>query len=136
MEKELEDKNEDKENVKEETLTRVTTNKNSINEEGGGGGGSKLLLKNLLKNVESVPIDSLDEEARALKADQEKCKGNEAFNAGSYEEALAYYTRSIQYLPNAASYNNRALACKLKKYIKSKFSRNHLFLKFSTANRA
>jgi hypothetical protein len=56
-------------------------------------------------------IIDLDENMRTFKADQEKCKGNEAFNAGSYEEALVYYTRSIQYLPNSASYNNRALAC-------------------------
>jgi hypothetical protein len=54
----------------------------------------------------------LDDEMKTLRADQEKCKGNEAFNAGSYDEALVYYTRSVQYLPNAASYNNRALACK------------------------
>jgi hypothetical protein len=42
----------------------------------------------------------------------EKCKGNEAFNSGCFEEALVYYTRSIQLLPNAASYNNRAMTCK------------------------
>ena len=41
----------------------------------------------------------------------EKCKGNEAYNSGCFEEALVYYTRSIQFLPNAASYNNRAMTC-------------------------
>lgn len=50
---------------------------------------------------------------RTFKADQEKCKGNESFNAGCFEEALIYYSRSIQYLPNSASYNNRALTCKI-----------------------
>lgn len=52
----------------------------------------------------------MDEDTKILKADQEKCKGNEAFAAASYQEALTYYTRSIKYLPTAASYNNRALA--------------------------
>jgi hypothetical protein len=54
----------------------------------------------------------MDDEAKAIKADKEKCKGNEAFAAGSYEEALVYYTRSIQLMPNAAAFNNRALTCK------------------------
>lgn len=53
----------------------------------------------------------MDETTKTLKADQEKCKGNEAFAAGCYQEAASYYTRSLKYFPNAASYNNRALAC-------------------------
>jgi len=53
----------------------------------------------------------LNENLRAYKAEQEKCKGNEAFNAGCFEEAIVYYNRSIEYQNNPASYNNRALAC-------------------------
>lgn len=55
----------------------------------------------------------MDDATKALKAENEKCKGNEAFGSASYDEALIYYTRSIEYLPNAAAYNNRALTCKI-----------------------
>ena len=69
-------------------------------------------LTNELKNIpKQIKLDDLTDEERTLKAEQEKCKGNEAFNARSFDEALVYYTRSIQYLPNAASFNNRALTC-------------------------
>ena len=57
----------------------------------------------------------LDEEAKSMKADQEKVKGNEAYGSGCYDEAIVYYTRSIQLKPNAAAYNNRALTCKFRK---------------------
>ncbi|CAN0034758.1 unnamed protein product [Lampetra fluviatilis] len=46
----------------------------------------------------------------AVRAEKEKQKGNDAFRAGDFAEALAYYTRSIAALPTAACYNNRALA--------------------------
>ncbi|XP_061410062.1 sperm-associated antigen 1 [Lethenteron reissneri] len=46
----------------------------------------------------------------AVRAEKEKEKGNDAFRAGDFAEALAYYTRSIAALPTAACYNNRALA--------------------------
>lgn len=59
------------------------------------------------------------ESVKAMKAEQEKLKGNEAFNAKSYDEAVVYYTRSIQLIENAAAYNNRALAyLKLEKWDK------------------
>lgn len=60
-----------------------------------------------------------DENLKSIKAEQEKCKGNEAFNAKSFDEAVVYYTRSIQLLENAAAFNNRALAyLKLEKWDK------------------
>ncbi|KAJ3333604.1 Sperm associated antigen 1, partial [Gonapodya sp. JEL0774] len=43
-------------------------------------------------------------------ADMERVKGNEAFKAGDVEEALAYYTRSLNLLPSTAGLTNRALA--------------------------
>uniref|UniRef100_S4RXP9 Sperm associated antigen 1 n=1 Tax=Petromyzon marinus TaxID=7757 RepID=S4RXP9_PETMA len=46
----------------------------------------------------------------AVRAEKEKEKGNDAFRAGDFAEALAYYNRSIALLPSAACYNNRALA--------------------------
>ena len=61
----------------------------------------------------------MDENVKLIKAEQEKLKGNEAFNAKCYDEAVVYYTRSIQLNENAASYNNRALAyLKLEKWEK------------------
>eukprot|EP00117_Sycon_ciliatum_P033062 scpid90857/ scgid5427/ Sperm-associated antigen 1; HSD-3.8; Infertility-related sperm protein Spag-1 len=47
----------------------------------------------------------------------EKEKGNESYRAGDHEEAVVFYTRSLQYLPTLAAYNNRALtALKLRMY--------------------
>ncbi|XP_048364168.1 sperm-associated antigen 1 [Sphaerodactylus townsendi] len=43
-------------------------------------------------------------------ANREKEKGNEAFVTGDYEEAVAYYSRSINACPSVAAYNNKAQA--------------------------
>lgn len=47
-----------------------------------------------------------EKEARAVK---EKEKGNEAFHAGDLHEAVVYYSRSLQLMPTAIAYNNRAV---------------------------
>merc|ERR1719321_725056 len=53
---------------------------------------------------------NLPEAQKRYLADTEKEKGNEAFYARDYEEAEAYYTRSIHYNPTDAScWSNRAL---------------------------
>eukprot|EP00746_Dinoflagellata_sp_MGD_P075403 gnl/MRDRNA2_/MRDRNA2_30345_c0_seq1.p1 gnl/MRDRNA2_/MRDRNA2_30345_c0~~gnl/MRDRNA2_/MRDRNA2_30345_c0_seq1.p1 ORF type:complete len:548 (+),score=178.39 gnl/MRDRNA2_/MRDRNA2_30345_c0_seq1:112-1755(+) len=53
---------------------------------------------------------NLPEAQKRYLADTEKEKGNEAFYAHDYEEAEAYYTRSIHYYPSDASiWSNRAL---------------------------
>ncbi|MFT7816212.1 sperm-associated antigen 1 [Arapaima gigas] len=52
----------------------------------------------------------LSEKEREILANREKEKGNEAFKANDYEEAVAYYSRSISAMPTAAAYNNRAQA--------------------------
>ena len=50
-------------------------------------------------------------------AQNEKNKGNEAFRCGDFKEALIYYNRSLDILPTAASYNNRAITLlKLEKF--------------------
>lgn len=46
-------------------------------------------------------------------AEQEKEKGNEAFRAGDYEEALQFYNTSLAIDSTINGYNNRALTCKL-----------------------
>lgn len=48
----------------------------------------------------------LKKETRSIK---EKEKGNEAFHAGDLHEAIAYYSRSLQLMPTAITYNNRAV---------------------------
>ena len=85
-------------------------------------------------NLVGYNFAELDDEMKQIKADQEKSKGNEAYNAGSFDEAIVYYTRSIKLLPNAASYNNRAMTCnfiQLKKFSFSQFfeqEKNRFFL--------
>eukprot|EP00043_Microstomoeca_roanoka_P008919 m.85537 g.85537 ORF g.85537 m.85537 type:complete len:109 (+) comp14429_c0_seq2:690-1016(+) len=43
-------------------------------------------------------------------AEEEKTKGNEALRSGDIQEAIVYYTRSLQIYPTVACQNNRALA--------------------------
>lgn len=45
-------------------------------------------------------------------AEQEREKGNEAFRAADYGEALRYYNASIDIDSNLNAYNNRAVTCK------------------------
>ncbi|KAJ3387763.1 hypothetical protein HDU84_000575 [Entophlyctis sp. JEL0112] len=54
-------------------------------------------------------------------AEAEKLKGNESFKAKEYDDALQYYTRSLQIKPNQPSlYNNRSLVhLKLNNYEKA-----------------
>ena len=52
----------------------------------------------------------MNTEERLLRATKEKEKGNEAFRAQDYYEAVIYYTTSLEYEPTPASYNNRAAA--------------------------
>lgn len=80
------------------------------------------IVKN--KDLKKIPtkIDSkeiLTEKQKEQRAEEEKNKGNESFKAKEYEEAVIYYTRSLQFIENAASYNNRAMAyLKLEKWDK------------------
>ncbi|XP_072251020.1 sperm-associated antigen 1 [Leuresthes tenuis] len=55
-----------------------------------------------------VNASSLSQNEKLLLANREKDKGSEAFRAKDYEEAVAYYTRSLCILPTVAAYNNRA----------------------------
>jgi len=49
------------------------------------------------------------EAERQDKALKEKEKGNEAFHSSDFLEALVYYSRSLQLVPTAIAYNNRAV---------------------------
>ncbi|KAM3873486.1 sperm-associated antigen 1 [Diretmus argenteus] len=68
----------------------------------------------------TVNASSLTQQEKLLLANREKVKGNEAFRAEDYEEAVAYYSRSLSIIPTAAAYNNRAQAeIKLKHWNKA-----------------
>ncbi|KAE8288404.1 Sperm-associated antigen 1 HSD-3.8 Infertility-related sperm protein Spag-1 [Larimichthys crocea] len=55
-----------------------------------------------------VDTSLLTQQEKLLLANREKDKGNEAFRANDYEEAVAYYSRSLSIIPTVAAYNNRA----------------------------
>ncbi|XP_065063184.1 sperm-associated antigen 1-like [Rhopilema esculentum] len=55
-----------------------------------------------------IPADSTESD-KAAKANQEKNKGNEAFKAGDFNEALVYYNRSIFLQQSPVLFNNRAI---------------------------
>ncbi|XP_027872500.1 sperm-associated antigen 1 [Xiphophorus couchianus] len=57
-----------------------------------------------------VDASSLSHQEKLLLANREKDKGNEAFRANDYEEAVAYYSRSLSIFPTVNAYNNRAQA--------------------------
>ncbi|XP_049901721.1 sperm-associated antigen 1 [Epinephelus moara] len=78
---------------------------------------------NLVKNEPSAIINTghpqikttvdtslLTQQEKLLLANREKDKGNEAFRANDYEEAVAYYSRSLSIIPTVVAYNNRAQA--------------------------
>jgi len=58
-------------------------------------------------------LSGLSDELKEMKAEREKNKGNEAFRASDFEEALVYYSRSLSLLKTVAAHNNRAQTCML-----------------------
>ncbi|XP_035483243.2 sperm-associated antigen 1 isoform X1 [Scophthalmus maximus] len=52
----------------------------------------------------------LTQQEKLFLANREKDKGNEAFRAKDYEEAVVYYSRSLSIIATVAAYNNRAQA--------------------------
>uniref|UniRef100_H3D704 Sperm associated antigen 1 n=1 Tax=Tetraodon nigroviridis TaxID=99883 RepID=H3D704_TETNG len=63
-----------------------------------------------LKIKTQVDASLLTEREKLHLANNEKILGNEAFVARDYEEAVAYYSRSLSIIPTVAAYNNRAQA--------------------------
>ncbi|GAA6101562.1 sperm-associated antigen 1 isoform X2, partial [Tachysurus ichikawai] len=61
-------------------------------------------------NVEFFFILALTQQEKCVLATREKEKGNEAFRARDWDEAIVYYTRSLGILPTVAGFNNRAQA--------------------------
>ncbi|XP_034029742.1 sperm-associated antigen 1 [Thalassophryne amazonica] len=56
----------------------------------------------------TVNARSLMPQEKLILATREKEKGNEAFRAKDYEEAVVYYSRSLSIMPTVAAFNNRA----------------------------
>ncbi|XP_042280003.1 sperm-associated antigen 1-like [Thunnus maccoyii] len=57
-----------------------------------------------------VDTSLLTQQEKLILANREKDKGNEAFRANDYEEAVTYYSRSLSIMSTVAAYNNRAQA--------------------------
>ncbi|KAI4898101.1 hypothetical protein NFI96_001765 [Prochilodus magdalenae] len=57
-----------------------------------------------------VDTTVLTDREKVVLANHEKDKGNEAFRASDYEEAVTYYSRSLCIMVTAAALNNRAQA--------------------------
>ncbi|KAM6968279.1 sperm-associated antigen 1 [Aplochiton taeniatus] len=57
-----------------------------------------------------VNATALSEQEKVVLADREKDKGNDAFRANDFEEAVAYYSRSLSIRQTTTAYNNRAQA--------------------------
>uniref|UniRef100_A0A3B5MGT9 Sperm associated antigen 1 n=1 Tax=Xiphophorus couchianus TaxID=32473 RepID=A0A3B5MGT9_9TELE len=70
---------------------------------------SACTLKCIIPSVDAI-INTLSHQEKLLLANREKDKGNEAFRANDYEEAVAYYSRSLSIFPTVNAYNNRAQA--------------------------
>ncbi|XP_041464740.1 sperm-associated antigen 1-like isoform X2 [Lytechinus variegatus] len=58
----------------------------------------------------NIDTSGMTDRERESVANREKDKGNEAFRASDYQEAILYYTRSLSVVPSAPAYNNRSLA--------------------------
>lgn len=77
----------------------------------------EMIEKNKLKNHTIINKAALTGTELDVMAEQEKEKGNEAFRAGDYEEALEHYNTSIKVNSNIITYNNRAMTyIKLQRY--------------------
>ncbi|XP_060726928.1 sperm-associated antigen 1 isoform X1 [Tachysurus vachellii] len=57
-----------------------------------------------------IDTSALTQQEKCVLATREKEKGNEAFRARDWDEAVVYYTRSLDILPTVAGFNNRAHA--------------------------
>ncbi|XP_059827650.1 sperm-associated antigen 1-like isoform X1 [Hypanus sabinus] len=80
-------------------------------DEGKEESKSKTIFNDSISGIEkSIDTTGLTDQEKVVLADREKDKGNEAFRAGDYKEALLYYTRSISVMPNVTAFNNRAQA--------------------------
>lgn len=69
-------------------------------------------LQKIYKNKIIFLLAALTGTELDVMADQEREKGNEAYRAGDYEEALEHYNISIKMNSNIITHNNRAMTCK------------------------
>lgn len=79
-------------------------------------------LNKMNKMAHKATVDKLSLTSTEINvmAEQEREKGNEAFRAADYEEALRHYNASIEIESNLNAYNNRAMTfIKLQRYEKA-----------------
>uniref|UniRef100_A0A8C5GFV5 RNA-polymerase II-associated protein 3-like C-terminal domain-containing protein n=1 Tax=Gouania willdenowi TaxID=441366 RepID=A0A8C5GFV5_GOUWI len=62
------------------------------------------------KIKDEVETSALSHTEKLFLANREKYKGNEAYKVKDFEEAVAYYSRSLSIMPTVAAYNNKAQA--------------------------
>lgn len=60
--------------------------------------------------TQHMDSSALTRQEKCVLATREREKGNEAFKARDWDEAIVYYTRSLCILPTVAGFNNRAQA--------------------------
>ncbi|XP_060776881.1 sperm-associated antigen 1 isoform X2 [Neoarius graeffei] len=60
--------------------------------------------------TQHIDTSALTHQEKCVLATREREKGNEAFRVKDWDEAVAYYTRSLCFLPTVAGFNNRAQA--------------------------
>ena len=71
---------------------------------------------NKIEEITTPNYDRMSKIEREEYARQSRERGNGLFKLGDYWEAIDEYTKSIELLPTAYSYNNRAIACKFNYY--------------------
>lgn len=67
----------------------------------------------VIEEIYEDDFSQMTERERQVLAVRCKDKGNDYFRAKEYEEAIDEYTKSLRIFPMAATYNNRAIACKV-----------------------
>ena len=84
-------------------------------------------LRDIPTSIKKSTVSSLNPE---YLANAEKDKGNECLRSKDYEEAIIYYTRSIDLLQRAALYTNRALAyLKMNNFEKAEYDTTYALVK-------
>lgn len=67
----------------------------------------------VIEEIFEDDFSSMTDKERKVLALRYKDKGNDCFRAKEYEEAIEEYTKSLRLFPMAATFNNRAIACKI-----------------------
>lgn len=75
----------------------------------------------VIEEIYEDDFNSMTDKERQVLGLRCKDKGNDYYRAKEYDEAIEEYTKSLRIFPMAATYNNRAIACKILSPEKKKF---------------